>query len=113
MCLRCNLDGVAGEELGAPHPCRRSGSALAMFRNQRPLADAHALGGVRRRIPSALINAALQELEASADMSDKKGVKERIATRLTPCTWQGHRAPLRPLALRHYVRRFGAGNGEL
>ncbi len=55
---------------------------LAAISGERSLADAHAKVGSRRGILPALIDAAVAELRLSSDISDKSGIKERIATRL-------------------------------
>ena len=61
---------------------RRLSRGLAAIGGERSLADASARIGPRRGILSALIDAAVVELRLSADISDKSGIKERIATRL-------------------------------
>ncbi len=61
---------------------RRLRRGLAAIAGERSLADAAARVGPRRGILSALIEAATAELRLSADLADKSGIKERIATRL-------------------------------
>jgi biopolymer transport protein ExbB len=61
---------------------RRLGITLAQIRKDRSLADASARLGDGRGILPTLINAAVLELRLSSDVSDKNGIKERIATRL-------------------------------
>jgi biopolymer transport protein ExbB len=61
---------------------RRLSRGLAAIGGERSLADASARIRSRRGIVSALIDAAVIELRLSADISDKSGIKERIATRL-------------------------------
>jgi biopolymer transport protein ExbB len=61
---------------------RRLRLGLAMISRERSLADAHARAGSGRGVLAALIDAALVELRLSADIADKSGIKERIATRL-------------------------------
>ena len=61
---------------------RKLRRGLAAIGGERSLADASARIGPRRGILSALIDAAVVELRLSADISDKSGIKERIATRL-------------------------------
>ena len=58
---------------------RRDCAALA---RARTLADVHAELGNRRGVTPALVQAARLELQMSADLSDKVGIKERIGTRL-------------------------------
>ena len=55
---------------------------LAAISGERSLADAHAKVRSRRGILPALIDAAIAERRLSSDISDKSGIKERIATRL-------------------------------
>ena len=61
---------------------RRLRSALAMISSERSLDDAYASVSSQRGILPTLIDAAMLELQLSADLSDKAGIKERIATRL-------------------------------
>jgi biopolymer transport protein ExbB len=61
---------------------RRLTAALTMISAERSLAAASASVADTRGILPALINAALLELRLSSDISDKDGIKERIATRL-------------------------------
>ena len=61
---------------------RRLIAALARISAERSLAAASASVADARGILPALINAALLELRLSSDISDKEGIKERIATRL-------------------------------
>ena len=61
---------------------RRLIAALARISAERSLAAASASVADARGILPALINAALLELRLSSDISDKDGIKERIATRL-------------------------------
>jgi biopolymer transport protein ExbB len=60
---------------------RRLSTALAIISAERSLAAASARVETQGILP-ALINAALLELRLSSDISDKDGIKERIATRL-------------------------------
>jgi biopolymer transport protein ExbB len=61
---------------------RRLRGSLAAIGSERTLAAAHASVGARRGILPALIDAAALELQLSSDVTDKTGLKERIATRL-------------------------------
>ena len=61
---------------------RRLSAALAAISAERSLAAASARVADARGILPALINAAVVELRLSSDLSDKDGIKERIATRL-------------------------------
>jgi biopolymer transport protein ExbB len=61
---------------------RRLRSALIVISSERSLDDAYAAVGSRRGILPALIDAAMLELQLSSDLTDKDGIKERIATRL-------------------------------
>jgi biopolymer transport protein ExbB len=56
--------------------------ALEALSKERSLASAHAHGKGRGVVPS-LLNAAAVELQMSSDLSDKSGIKERIAARFT------------------------------
>ena len=56
--------------------------ALTAISKERSLLDARASVGAARGILLALIDAAVLELQLSADLADKGGIKERIATRL-------------------------------
>ena len=56
--------------------------ALTAISKERSLLDARASVGTARGILPALIDAAVLELRLSADLADKGGIKERIATRL-------------------------------
>ncbi len=56
--------------------------ALTAISEERSLFDARARVGAARGILPALIDAAVLELQLSADLTDKGGIKERIATRL-------------------------------
>jgi biopolymer transport protein ExbB len=62
---------------------RRLRRALAAIGEERSLVDARARMGSARGILPALIDAATLELRLSADLIDKSGIKERVATRLT------------------------------
>jgi biopolymer transport protein ExbB len=62
---------------------RRLRSAMEAISTERSLADAYARVGERRGILPTLIDAAALELQLSSDLTDKAGIKERIATRLT------------------------------
>jgi biopolymer transport protein ExbB len=65
------------------HVARRwLGAALATISAERSLSAASARVADARGILPALINATLLELRLSSDVSDKDGIKERIATRL-------------------------------
>jgi biopolymer transport protein ExbB len=55
---------------------------LAAIANERTLAEAYAIVGDRRGVLAALMAAAGQELRLSADVHDKQGIKERVASRL-------------------------------
>jgi biopolymer transport protein ExbB len=57
-------------------------TALALIREERSLADASTRVGEGLGILPTLIQASLLELRLSSDISDKVGIKERIATRL-------------------------------
>jgi biopolymer transport protein ExbB len=61
---------------------RRLRAAMRAISKERSLDDAHASVGSQRGILPALIDAAMLELHLSSDISDKAGIKERIATRL-------------------------------
>jgi biopolymer transport protein ExbB len=61
---------------------RRLGKGLRVLIKARSLADA-ARQLNRRHTAAALIEAALAEVEASADAGDKEGIKERVALRLS------------------------------
>jgi biopolymer transport protein ExbB len=61
---------------------RRLRKALAAMAAERTLATAYARAGLRRGILPSLLDAAAQELQLSADLGDKSGIKERIAIRL-------------------------------
>jgi biopolymer transport protein ExbB len=61
---------------------RKLRRGLAAISGQRSLADARARVAPGRGILPALIDAAVLELRLSADLADKSGIKERIATRL-------------------------------
>jgi biopolymer transport protein ExbB len=56
--------------------------ALAAISVERSLAGAYARVAETRGIVPALIDAAVLELRLSSDLTDKTGIKERIATRL-------------------------------
>jgi biopolymer transport protein ExbB len=56
--------------------------ALAAMTSERTLAGAYARISTRRGILPSLVEAAAQELQLSADLADKAGIKERIAIRL-------------------------------
>ena len=60
---------------------RRLRDTLAAIARQRSLADASGQVGRGRGVVPALIDAAVLELQLSADVADKVGIKERIATR--------------------------------
>jgi biopolymer transport protein ExbB len=55
---------------------------LRAIGGERSLAEAGARLGRRRGVLAAMIEAAMLELRLSADVSDKGGIKERVATRL-------------------------------
>jgi len=61
---------------------RRLLRALEAMSAERSLADAYARVGPGPGIAQALIDAAVTELRLSSDVSDKDGIKERIAMRL-------------------------------
>ncbi|MFZ1106023.1 MAG: tonB-system energizer ExbB, partial [Hyphomicrobiaceae bacterium] len=61
---------------------RKLQRALAAISRERSLSEAHACVASERGIVPALIDAALLELRLSSDLTDKSGIKERIATRL-------------------------------
>ena len=61
---------------------RRLRRACGVLGRARTLADVHAELGNRRGVAPALVRAARLELQKSADLSDKAGIKERIGTRL-------------------------------
>jgi biopolymer transport protein ExbB len=61
---------------------RRLGKDLRVLAQARSLADA-ARQLDRRHAVAGLIEAALAEVEASADAADKEGIKERVALRLS------------------------------
>ena len=61
---------------------RRLRGALEAIGTERTLADAYASVGSQRGILPTLIDAAMLELQLSSDVTDKAGIKERIATRL-------------------------------
>lgn len=61
---------------------RRLSSGLKAIENERSLAGAYAIVGERRGVLAALMTAAAQELRLSADVHDKHGIKERVASRL-------------------------------
>jgi biopolymer transport protein ExbB len=61
---------------------RRLRRASAAIGEERSLIDARARLGSARGILPALVNAAMLELRLSADLTDKSGIKERVATRL-------------------------------
>jgi biopolymer transport protein ExbB len=61
---------------------RRLSSGLKAIANERTLGGAYALVGERRGVLAALMTAAAQELKLSADVHDKNGIKERVASRL-------------------------------
>jgi biopolymer transport protein ExbB len=61
---------------------RRLRRALAAIGEERSLMDARARLGSARGILPALVDAAMLELRMSADLTDKSGIKERVATRL-------------------------------
>jgi biopolymer transport protein ExbB len=61
---------------------RRLRGALAAISSERSLAGAYARVGPQRGILPTLIDAAALELQLSSDLTDKAGIKERIATRL-------------------------------
>lgn len=61
---------------------RRLAKGLEAIANERSLADAYAIVGERRGVLAALMAAAGQELQLSADVQDKHGIKERVASRL-------------------------------
>jgi biopolymer transport protein ExbB len=56
--------------------------SLRAIGGERSLAEANAKVGRRRGVLAAMIEAAMLELRLSADISDKSGIKERVATRL-------------------------------
>ena len=61
---------------------RRLRRASAAIGEERSLIDARARLGSARGILPALVDAAMLELRLSADLTDKSGIKERVATRL-------------------------------
>jgi biopolymer transport protein ExbB len=61
---------------------RRLRRGLITIANERSLTDARARLGRSRGVLPALIDAATVEQRLSSDVSDKAGIKERIATRL-------------------------------
>ena len=61
---------------------RKLRRGLAAIAGERSLADAYARVGPHQGILSALIDAAVVELRLSADVADRSGIKERVATRL-------------------------------
>ena len=61
---------------------RRLRKALAAISEERSLVDARARLRSARGILPALVDAAMLELRLSADIADKGGIKERVATRL-------------------------------
>jgi len=61
---------------------RRLRRTLSAIGAERSLADAYARVGRGPGIVSALLEAAVTEIRLSSDVSDKSGIKERIATRL-------------------------------
>ena len=61
---------------------RQLRGALAAISTERSLATAYAHVGPQRSILPTLIDAAVLELQLSSDLTDKAGIKERIATRL-------------------------------
>ena len=62
---------------------RRLRSALAAMSEERSLAGAAARIGNRSGIAQSFIIAAAQELRLSSGLTDRHGIKERIASRLT------------------------------
>jgi biopolymer transport protein ExbB len=69
----------AGELMRAKHRLRRS---LAAIRGETSLQDAAARVGNGRGLLQAFIDAATIEQGLSCDVADKRGIKERVATRL-------------------------------
>ena len=61
---------------------RRLKRALGQMASERSLHDAQARIGAGRGVAQALVAAAQLELSLSSDVTDKDGIKERIATRL-------------------------------
>ena len=61
---------------------RRLRTAMEAISTERSLAGAYARVGPQRGILPTLIDAAVLELRLSSDLTDKAGIKERIATRL-------------------------------
>jgi biopolymer transport protein ExbB len=61
---------------------RRLRAAMEAISTERSLAQAYASVDRRRGILPTLIDAAVLELQLSSDLTDKAGIKERIATRL-------------------------------
>jgi biopolymer transport protein ExbB len=61
---------------------RRLKSALRRISSQRTLYDAQAAVGTGRGVVQALVAAAQLEIGLSSDVTDKDGIKERVATRL-------------------------------
>ena len=61
---------------------RRVRWALAAISEERSLAGATARVGARRGIVTAFIAAAAQELLLSSDVTERDGIKERVASRL-------------------------------
>lgn len=62
---------------------RRLQSALAVISDERSLAGAASRLGGRRGIVPSFIVAAAHELQLSADIATRDGIKERVASRLT------------------------------
>jgi biopolymer transport protein ExbB len=56
--------------------------SLAAIAGERSLAEAYARVRTRPGVLAAMIEAAMLELRLSADIADKSGIKERVATRL-------------------------------
>ena len=62
---------------------RRLRIALSAISEERTLAGAAARVGNRRGIAASFIAAAAHELQLSSDLSERDGIKERVASRLT------------------------------
>jgi len=62
---------------------RKLKSAIAAIDGRGSLGEVYAAIGGRRGVVASFLDAALLELRLSSDISDKQGIKERIATRLS------------------------------
>ena len=61
---------------------RRLRTALSIISQERSLADAAAHVGTTSRVVASLISAAALELRLSSDLSEREGIKSRVASRL-------------------------------